>query len=123
MAQRPDSRKTRLWLERVRLWQHSQLSVHDFCQRRRLSQPSFYSWRRVLRERGLVDDGVQVTAAASTPAFLKVTVNTDPPVAPAIELVLGNGRLLREDCSSGSGSNLRPVTPAGHSASTPAHGK
>jgi hypothetical protein len=95
MAQRPDSRKARLWLERVRLWQHSQLSVHDFCQRRRLSEPSFYSWRRVLRERGLIDDGAQVTPAATTPAFVKVTVTADPPVAPAIDLVLGKGRLLR----------------------------
>jgi hypothetical protein len=61
----------------------------------RIRQPSFYSWRRVLRERGLIDDGAQVTPAATTPAFVKVTVTADPPVAPAIELVLGKGRLLR----------------------------
>jgi transposase-like protein len=95
MAQRPDSRTARLWLERIRLWQQSQLSVSDFCQRRRLSQPSFYSWRRVLRERGLVDNVVHVSSAATTPAFLKVTVNADGSMAPAIELVLGKGRLLR----------------------------
>jgi transposase-like protein len=95
MAQRPESRTARLWLERVRLWQHSQLTARDYCQRHRLCQPSFYSWRRILRERGLIGDGAQVTPAAATPAFLKVTVNTDAPVAPAIELVLGKGRLLR----------------------------
>jgi hypothetical protein len=95
MAQRPDSRKARLWLERVRLWQHSQLSVRDFCQRHRLSEPRFYCWRQVLRERGLVDNAAHFSPAAATPAFLKVTVNTDPPEAPAIELVLGKGRLLR----------------------------
>ena len=95
MAQRPDSRKARLWLERIRHWQQSQLSVRDFCQRRRLSEPSFYSWRRLLGERGLIGDGAQATPVVSAPAFVKVTVNADATLAPAIDLVLGKGRLLR----------------------------
>jgi transposase-like protein len=95
MAQRPDSGKARWWLERIRLWQQSQLSARDFCQRRRLSEPSFYSWRRVLRERGLIGDGAQATSAVTAPAFVKVTVNADAPLAPAIDLVLAKGRLLR----------------------------
>jgi transposase len=95
MAQRPDTGKACLWLERIRLWQQSQLSVRDFCQRRRLREPSFYSWRRLLRERGLIGDGAQATPAVTTPAFLKVTVNADAPPAPPIYVVLGKGRMLR----------------------------
>jgi transposase-like protein len=97
MAQYPDSGKERLWLERIRRWQPSQLSVREYCQRRGFSEPSFYAWRRVLRQRGLLKDGptLQAEPAATTPAFLNVTVKADAPVAPAIDLVLAEGRIVR----------------------------
>lgn len=97
MAQYPKSGKERLWLERIRRWQPSRLTVREYCQRRGFSEPSFYVWRRVLRQRGLLEDGsaLQAEPAATTPAFLKVTVKTDAPVAPAIDLVLGEERIVR----------------------------
>ena len=96
MAQHPSSDKESLWLERVRLWRQSQLSVRAFCARRRLREPSFYAWRRVLRERGLIDDGPSAQAAprATTPAFVKVVVDSAASVS-AIDLVLAEGRILR----------------------------
>lgn len=96
MAQHPDSDKESLWLERVRLWRQSQLSVRAFCARHRLREPSFYAWRRVLRERGLSDDGpsAQAVPSATTPTFVKVAVDSAANVS-AVDLVLAEGRILR----------------------------
>lgn len=88
MAQVVDASKERQWLDLVRRWQQSQLTVRAFCQRHRLSEPSFYSWRRVLRQRGLLDE---VSAAV---AFVPVQVALAA-AAPAIEVVLAQGRVLR----------------------------
>jgi transposase len=97
MALQPDSRKERCWLERIRLWQQAQLSVREFCRRRRLSEPSFYAWRRLLHERGVLGNksSPQVNPVTTTPAFLKVTVKADAPVVTAIDLVLAEGRIVR----------------------------
>lgn len=48
------------------------------------SEPSFYSWRRVLRERGLLDDA---------PAFVKLTIAPES-TASIVEIVLGK-RIVR----------------------------
>jgi transposase-like protein len=97
MAQHSPSDKERLWLERIRRWQPSRLSVREYCERRGFSEPSFYAWRRVLRQRGLLEDGpaLQAEPAAATPAFLKVTLKADAPVPPAIDLVVGAERIVR----------------------------
>lgn len=46
-----DRGKERLWRRQVRQWQRSGLSIRVFCRQERLSEPSFYGWRRVLAER------------------------------------------------------------------------
>ena len=96
MARQPDASKQRRWLELVRLWQQSQLTVSEFCERHRLSEHSFYSWRRVLRQRGVLQD--PSTRQAPTPAaFVKLTLaaEPEPPAVSPVELVLSNQRLLR----------------------------
>jgi transposase-like protein len=65
MARRPDATKQDRWRELIHRWQCSQTTVREFCQRHRVSEASFFSWRRVLRERGLMDDAL---AQARTPA-------------------------------------------------------
>ena len=101
MAQHSNADKESLWLERIRLWRQSQLSVRAFCAHRRLREPSFYSWRRLLRERGLIDDGPSAQAAprAPTPAFIKIAVDNaasgSAVSGSAIDLVLAAGRILR----------------------------
>jgi len=97
MARYPDSGKERLWLERIRGWQPLQLSVREYCQRRRFSEHSFYAWRRLLRQRGLLKDGpsLQAEPAPTTPAFVHVTIKAKAPVAPPIDLVLAEGRIVR----------------------------
>lgn len=94
MAHSRDFGKERRWLDLIRAWQQSGLSVREFCGRRRLRKPSFYLWRRVLRQRGLLDD----TADTSTPpaAFLQVALPAHAAQSqPGIDIVLANGKLLR----------------------------
>ena len=94
MAHHVDSGKEDRWLQIVRLWRQSRLSVRDFCERRGVSEPSFYGWRRVLRERGLVDDREVPSRGRGLPAFVKVAEAASC-VPAAIELIVSEGRLLR----------------------------
>jgi transposase-like protein len=84
------SSKQTHWLDLVQRWQRSKLSVREFCQRHQLSEPSFYSWRRLLRERGLIDEQAQT----ATPMFVKLTLDPESTPASAVEVVLGE-RVLR----------------------------
>ncbi len=86
-----DPRKQQHWRHLIDQWQRSGLSVRAFCQRQHLAVPSFYAWRRTLRQR---DGGACPVAPPVT--FLPVHVrpdDRDPP--PPLELVLANGRRLR----------------------------
>jgi transposase-like protein len=90
MALQVNTNKQAHWLDLVRCWQRSSLTVREFCQRRQLSEPSFYSWRRVLRERGLIEE----SAGPVKPAFVKLTLDAESTTASAVEVVLGR-RVLR----------------------------
>jgi hypothetical protein len=94
MARRPDAAKQGRWLELIRRWQGSQTTVREFCRRHRVSEASFCSWRRVLRERGLLHDPVPLTSA-DAPAFVKLSMLDAEPSVSAIELVLDQRRVLR----------------------------
>jgi transposase len=86
-----DPRKERFWRGHLKRWQASGLTIRDYCSRHRLSEPSFYGWRRTLAQR---DDDTPAVEAAVT--FVPVQVQNDLPVTPpSLELVLANGRLLR----------------------------
>jgi transposase-like protein len=96
MARLPDAGKQRRWLDLVRLWQQSQLTVRTFCARHHLSEPSFYAWRRLLRERGLIAEPCQQpTRSSSTPAFVKLGVDAETATATPVDLVLSDRRVLR----------------------------
>ena len=104
MTQHRDASKERRWLKLILLWQKSKLPIREFCQRRHLSEPGFYSWRRVLQQRGFLQDlPAPKTAKHSTdpkpPAFVKLILPADaepaPPTATAIDLVLNERLLLR----------------------------
>jgi hypothetical protein len=99
MARQPDASKQQRWLDLMRRWQQSPLTVRAFCECHCLSEANFYVWRRVLRERGLLHDQPAPTQRAPSspnrPAFVKLTVDAEPPAATAVELVLSDRRLLR----------------------------
>jgi hypothetical protein len=102
MSRRADPRKQQLWLQHIRRWQRSRLTVADFCEHYQLGEASFYSWRRTLQQRGLLAESDTATTAhpgdgadPSTPLFLPVTV-ADPGAAPgSIEIVLPDGLAVR----------------------------
>lgn len=89
MARQPHADTEQRWLELVSRWQRSGLTVRAFCRQQRLSAPSFYLWRRVLRQRGLLP-----APDHAAPAFVQVTAAA-PAGRPALELVLAGGRVLR----------------------------
>jgi hypothetical protein len=94
-----DPRKEQHWRELLQRWQHSGLSVAAFCRRHRLAPPSFYAWRRTLQQR---DHQAQARTQLPTVTFVPLHVRPDPPTSGStLELVLGNGRVLRipADCS------------------------
>jgi transposase-like protein len=97
------------WQDHICRWQQSHLSVRAFCRTHRLREPSFYHWRRLLTQRGLLAEaqssapplrGRQAAESASTvPAFVPVRIEQQSvphnAVAPAFEVVLAGGRVLR----------------------------
>ena len=52
MARRKKDETERLWRDRVRRQAVSGLSIRQFCAQERISPPSFYAWRRRLKEGG-----------------------------------------------------------------------
>ena len=51
MARRKNGETERLWRDRVERQAVSGLSIRQFCAQERISPPSFYAWRRRLKER------------------------------------------------------------------------
>jgi hypothetical protein len=92
---RRDPAKERYWRRLLRLWRASGLNGRDFCAQQRLSEPSFYAWRRELARRDQQRQAPQAGAAAATPAFVALAVAADPVSPPAIEVVVAERRLLR----------------------------
>jgi len=93
MAQRPDASKQERWLELIRRWRRSQSTIREFCQCHHVSEASFFAWRRVLRDRGLLDEPTE--SKSSAPAFVKLTTPDPEPTVSPVEVVLNQRRLLR----------------------------
>jgi hypothetical protein len=99
-----DRQKEGQWRRLLRQWRRSGQTVRDFCRERQVSEPSFYSWRRTIVQRDRQARGERrqpptrrderTEQGKKAPLFVPVRV-TPTPMAPAFELVLGNGRLVR----------------------------
>ena len=88
--QKRDLKRDAFWRRALERFGKSGLSVRGFCAREKLSEPSFYHWRRVLQER----DEEQRRAG---PAFVPVVVHDEPRETDDEQVVieLQGGRLLR----------------------------
>jgi transposase-like protein len=90
-GQLSDPRKGDHWRQLVQRWQHSGQSIRDFCRQHRLSEPSFYYWRRRLAPQ---QPPLETTPPAVTFLPLEVHPQTTQPPA-VLELVLSHGCLMR----------------------------
>jgi transposase len=98
-----DRAKERLWRQHLAAWRRSGLSVRAFCAAQGLSEPSFYSWRRMLTQRDRrgvcksASGGGTVSGAAlaaDVSPFVPVRLVDDKPPA-TVEVVLRGGRVVR----------------------------
>jgi hypothetical protein len=102
MPRPADPRKQQLWLQHIRRWQRSPLTVRDYCDRYSLSEASFHSWKRKLHERGVLNDAApaecvspRAETSANAPLFLPVNVSPLDTVARSIDLVSPDGWTVR----------------------------
>lgn len=99
--------KEQHWREVVDGWRRSGGSVRQWCSERQISEPSFYSWRRVLAERAAAavnqEHGGKATRRHISPAAM-LPVEIVPPSNPQesapleITLVDGTHLLVRTHC-------------------------
>ena len=61
-----DPTREQYWRDLVSQWQASGWSVREFCSRRRVTEASFYAWRRELQRRD--------PQCPASPVFVPVTV-------------------------------------------------
>jgi transposase len=115
-----DPIKERRWRRHLAAWRRSGQGVRAYCVAQGLSEPSFYSWRRVLtrcdRRSGAtsVPDGRTASGAlAGKSPFLPVRLveDTPPPAAATVEVVLRGGRVVRV-AAGFSAQTLREVVAA-----------
>jgi len=90
MPRRSDPATARLWQQRLQRFAQAGLSVADFCDQEEISTASFYSWKRRLGQQPLPGE-------PATTDFVPVQL---VPAAPALELLLPAGAVLRigPDC-------------------------
>jgi hypothetical protein len=104
-----NAEKERFWREAICRQRCSGQSVRGFCRNEALSEPSFYAWRRELKQRGGRQQvGHSQRRAARRPAFVAVQLAAEagPMAASAIELALPSGAVLRLP------SSIEPATVA-----------
>jgi hypothetical protein len=85
VERRPAKPKAIEWAERIAAQQRSGISVKQFCKECRLTEYSFYAWRKRLRQSGPVRFAL---VERSAPRSERTT-------EPVLELVLATGERLR----------------------------
>ncbi len=89
-------RKRSEWLDRLRRFRRSKLSVSEFCRREQVSVPSYYQWRRKLAE-ATSEAGAEgkpvtfIPVQVASPADLQVAF----PNGARLTLALHNRELVR----------------------------
>ena len=91
--------REQFWRRHLSQQSASGLTTRDYCRKHALQEPSFYSWRRTIRDRDRQPAPVARPThdAPRPPAFLPVAV-VDPPARPhhpPIDVRLANGCRIR----------------------------
>jgi hypothetical protein len=102
-----DPQREAVWRRALARQRKSRLSIRAFCRSEKLSEPSFYAWRRVIAQRdaektprrSISSNGRTCRRAvrpAPRPVFLPVVLGANDPSEPVgIVLELRGGRRLR----------------------------
>jgi hypothetical protein len=99
--------KEQYWREVIDGWRCSRGSVRQWCSQRQLSEPSFYSWRRVLAERDAATASKEpvrkrsprkVSRAAMLPVEIVSPSSRQEPAPLEITLADGIHLLVRAHC-------------------------
>lgn len=84
MTRTVDAAKAARWRERLSGWRKSGLSVAEFCRRERISEASFYQWRRRLQ--------ATVDADQAAPRFVQLPTTAWP--AASMQVTLPSGAVV-----------------------------
>jgi hypothetical protein len=111
-----DLAKERHWRHQVAAWRRSGQTIRAYCLAEGLSEPSFYSWRRILAERQETRPAKVVAgstgSASSTSLFVPVRLVEEPcDKVPALDVVVRGGRIVRVSAGF-SAQALREVVAA-----------
>jgi len=102
MARTTSLEKVRLWQDRLKVLQQSQLSVQEFCQSVGCSAPTFYYWKQKLARQAFHSKGMPKRSAPASKtapdrqAFLPVLVRTAS-LSQAV-VTLSNGIKIELQC-------------------------
>lgn len=86
-----DTGREAAWRQLLAKHGQSGLSVRAFCRREKLSEPSFYAWRRTIAER----NETSRRSSKRLPAFVPVVATSEPRREGSIVIELSGGRALR----------------------------
>lgn len=92
-----DPKLEQFWRRHLSRQPASGLTVGEYCRKHALREPSFYAWRRIIRQRDQATRPTYDATPAPGPAFLPVTFS-DPQArhaAAAIDIRLANGCRIR----------------------------
>ncbi len=91
-----DPEREQFWRRTILAWERSGDSIRRFCADRRLSEPSFYAWRRELRKREAEGRATRATTRAGpsnrrppSPRFIPITLKPPAACATSIEVERG----------------------------------
>ena len=105
---KPSQKKEAFWRKTLRQQQKSGQSIRQFCQQQRLSEPSFYSWRRELARR---DQHAAAKPKRDRSRPVSVTRNRQPSNASVF---------IPLQLAGGNGATIELVHPRGHVLRIPA---
>ena len=98
----------RAWRERISAWAASGLTARAYCRDHGVSEPSFYAWRRKLRQRGGAGESGRGRGARSKPASRRIsTSDATPPPKFVPVTVVGSPEQVPVEIVHGSGATVR----------------
>ncbi len=93
-----DPKRERFWRGVLKRYRVGGLTVRAFCQQERLSEASFYAWRRTILDCDAEAEHSQpapTPVSAAQPTFLPVLLNDNGHQEGGIAIALAGGHVLR----------------------------